>query len=62
MKRTESCTMTIRLRHDLLVINIIAFLFILIVSLFPDNALRIALGLAFLVFFPGYSLMAALFP
>lgn len=54
--------MMIRFRQDLLVINIIVFLFIFIISLFPDNTLRIVLGLAFLAFFPGYSLMAALFP
>ena len=46
---------------DLLVINILALLLIVIIALFPSNILRIILGLPFLLFFPGYALMAALF-
>jgi uncharacterized membrane protein len=37
-------------------------LLILIVALFPGNFLRIVLGLPFVLFFPGYVLLSALFP
>ncbi len=46
----------------LLAINIMAILLIIIISFFPDNVLRIILGLPFALFFPGYALIAALFP
>ena len=47
---------------DLLLINILALLLIVIITLFPSNVLRIVLGLPFVLFFPGYALVAALFP
>lgn len=52
----------IRVRNELLVINLCSVVLILIVSLTDIQALRIALGLPFLLFFPGYTLIAALFP
>ena len=54
--------MRIRLQSELLLINILAILLIIIITFFPDNVLRIILGLPFMVFFPGYTLVAALFP
>ena len=47
---------------DLLAINILALLLIVIIAIFPSNILRIILGLPFVLFFPGYALIAALYP
>ena len=54
--------MRIRVQNELLLLNILVILLILIITLFPSNVLRIILGLAFLLFFPGYTLVSALFP
>ena len=54
--------MTIRLKNELLLITILVILLIIIITIFQDNVLRIILGLPFLLFFPGYTLLAALFP
>ena len=54
--------MKIRPQNGLLLVNILAILLIIIISFFPANTLRIVLGLPFLLFFPGYTLIAALFP
>ena len=54
--------MRIRLKSGLLLINILAILLIIIITLFPSNVLRIILGLPFALFFPGYALITALFP
>ncbi len=47
---------------DLIAISILSLLLILIIYLFPESLLRKALGLAFILFFPGYSFIAFLFP
>lgn len=54
--------MRIRIQNELWLVNILAILLIVIVTFFPSNVLRIILGLPFLLFFPGYTLIAALFP
>ena len=54
--------MRIRLQNELLLLNILAVLLIIIITFFPSNVLRIILGLPFVLFFPGYTLIAALFP
>jgi len=54
--------MRIRLQNELLLIDILTIVLIIIVTFFPSNVLRIILGLPFLLFFPGYTLIAALFP
>lgn len=54
--------MKIKLRNELIPLNLLVLVLIIAIILFPSNALRIALGLPFLLFFPGYTLMAALFP
>lgn len=47
--------------RELLVIVLLSLLLVPVVA-FTSGALRIALGLAFVLFFPGYMLIAALFP
>lgn len=51
-----------RLQSDLLLLNGVTVLLILIISFLPDNALRIVLGLPFMLFLPGYVAMVAFFP
>jgi uncharacterized membrane protein len=52
----------IRVNNEFLLINLCSLVLILIISFTDIQALRIALGLPFLLFFPGYTLIAALFP
>lgn len=54
--------MKIRLRDELIPLNIFVILLIFMIALFPSSVLRIILGLPFILFFPGYTLIAALFP
>jgi len=54
--------LTINFKNDLLLIIILTALLALVILLLPDNVLRVILGLPFLLFFPGYTLIAALFP
>ena len=54
--------MRIRLQNELVLVNILAILLIIVITFFPSNVLRIILGLPFLLFFPGYTLVVALFP
>jgi len=49
-------------QQDILAVLAATALLILLVVLLPSNAARIVLGLPFLLFFPGYILVAALFP
>jgi uncharacterized membrane protein len=51
-----------RLRNELIFINILSIALILIVTFFPSNILRIILSLPFIFFFPGYTAIAFLFP
>jgi uncharacterized membrane protein/LysM repeat protein len=52
----------IQLEHELLSILGLSFVLIVIIYLLPTSALRIILGAPFVLFFPGYTLVAALFP
>lgn len=54
--------MRINLRDELLPLNILVILLILVITFFPSSAWRIVLGLPFILFFPGYTLIATLFP
>ncbi len=54
--------MRTRIQNELLLLNIIAVLLIIVITFFPSSVLRIVLGLPLVLFFPGYTLIAALFP
>ena len=54
--------MNVRLGTGLILQGILAIALILTISFIPNFVLRIILGLPFLLFFPGYSLILALFP
>jgi len=47
---------------DLWLIGVVTILLIVVITAFPSTVARIILGLPFLLFFPGYTLLAALFP
>lgn len=53
---------TIRVGDDLLLINVCSLVLVVVISLVDIEVLRIVLGLPFLLFFPGYAVVAALFP
>jgi len=55
-------SLKIKTRNELIPLNVLVLLLIVVIILLPSNGLRIALGLPFLLFFPGYTLVAALFP
>jgi len=52
----------LRRSWDLTAIVVLSIVLIMVIALLPDNALRVALGIPFILFFPGYSLIAFLFP
>ncbi|MFC1944100.1 DUF1616 domain-containing protein [Chloroflexota bacterium] len=54
--------MKLKLRNEFLAIDILTALLVLVIILFPIQYLRIALGLPFLFFFPGYNLIYIIFP
>jgi uncharacterized membrane protein len=47
---------------DLVLVNILSALLIVVIAFFPNSPARIILGLPFILFFPGYMLICALFP
>ncbi|MBC7107283.1 MAG: DUF1616 domain-containing protein [Methanomassiliicoccales archaeon] len=47
---------------DLITIVILTLILVPIIYLLPDNPMRIVIGLPFILFFPGYALIATLFP
>jgi len=50
-------------RHwDLVTIVVLTLILVPIIYFLPDNPLRIVIGLPFILFFPGYALIAFLFP
>ena len=53
--------MRIKLGSGLLPLNLLVLLLITTIFFFPYDALRIAVGIPFVLFFPGYALMAALY-
>jgi len=51
----------LELKNELLIIDILSFILILVISFTHLQAVRIILGLPFILFFPGYTLISALF-
>ena len=51
--------MAIRVKDELIPLNLLVIVSVAIIILFPSNILRIILGLPFLLFFPGYTLVTA---
>lgn len=59
----EEKTLRIEIRNELPVIVVLALALIVVIQFAPDiEAMRIVLGLPFILFFPGYTLIAAFFP
>ena len=54
--------MRIKLQNILLLLNVLAILLIIIITFTPANIWRLILGLPIVLFFPGYTLVAAVFP
>jgi len=54
--------MRLKLRNELIPLNLLVIVLIVAVIFFPSNVLRVILGIPILLFFPGYVLVAALFP
>jgi uncharacterized membrane protein len=52
----------IKIGSGLLLINLLVVILVILIYFFPSNVLRIILGLPFVLFFPGYALMGALYP
>ncbi len=54
--------MKIQIKNELILIDILSLFLIAIITLTPFRVVRIILGLAIVLFFPGYTLLTALFP
>ena len=54
--------MKIKAQHFLYAINVITALLFIIITFLPNDVLRIVVGLPVVLFFPGFALLAALFP
>lgn len=54
--------MRIRLGSGILPLNLLVIALVLVVLFSPSNVPRVILGIPFLLFFPGYTLVLALFP
>ena len=54
--------MRIRIGSGLLLLNLLVILLVAAIIIFPSGIFRIILGLPFVLFFPGYTLILALYP
>jgi hypothetical protein len=55
-------SLSFKTERDLILVNILSALLITVIVYFPNSQARIILGLPFILFFPGYMLICALFP
>ena len=62
LKTTTMQTLNFKTERDLVVANLLSASLVAVISFFPDSPARITLGLPFILFFPGYVLICALFP
>jgi len=51
-----------KMDNDLILVNVLGILLISAIALFPESFVRTVIGLPFVLFFPGYALICALFP
>ncbi|UCC17804.1 MAG: DUF1616 domain-containing protein [Dehalococcoidales bacterium] len=54
--------MSVKLKDELIALNLLSILLFLSILFLPDSSLRIIPGIPFVLFLPGYSLIAALYP
>ncbi|HEY33422.1 MAG TPA: DUF1616 domain-containing protein [Dehalococcoidia bacterium] len=54
--------MRVKAWGDLIVINLLVLVLIIVIILAPSNGVRIIIGIPFILFLPGYAMVAALFP
>jgi uncharacterized membrane protein len=54
--------MTKRIPVELLVVDVLTLVLVPVIVLLPESVFRIILGLPFALFFPGYAMVAAVFP
>jgi uncharacterized membrane protein len=52
----------LKIRNEFIPLILIVVVLIIIINFLPSNIFRVILALPFLLFFPGYTLVAALFP
>jgi uncharacterized membrane protein len=62
VKRSIPSRIGIRFEHELLAVLGLSFPLIITIYVIPISALRIILGAPYVLFFPGYTLVVALFP
>ena len=62
LKTTTIQALNFKTERDLVVVNLLSASLVAVITFFPDSPARIILGLPFILFFPGYVLICALFP
>ncbi len=61
MNLTDKLT-NYKVEKDLLLINALSLILIIVIILIPDSPVQTVLGVPFVLFFPGYTLIGTLFP